>query len=109
MTEIPSSDEVKSDLKAALAARQELGPEYNDQVLQAFAEAVTRQLQQAQAAQKPVKAQTHGLTNEQRTGLAICSLIFGIPLTAITLAMAGLTGFGLVVLLILGVNFAATR
>jgi hypothetical protein len=109
MSEIPSTDEIKSDLKAALATRQELGPEYDDHVLQSFAEAVTRQLQQAQAQQKPTKAQTHGLSNEQRTGLAICSLIFGIPLTAISLALAGLTGFGLVVLLILGVNFAATR
>lgn len=93
--------DLKHELQATLAARREMGPAYDEQFLDKLVERLTRQMQPAQPAPLPANAPVAS----QRTAVAICSLIFGIPLVAITLS-AGFWAFLLIVLMILGINFA---
>jgi len=51
MTHLPTTDDVAYELKAALKTREELGPDYDEHVLQAFAETLTRQLRREAARQ----------------------------------------------------------
>ncbi len=106
------SEEVKRDLQATLAARRELGTEYDDHFLDALVERLTAQARQ-EAANAP-RAQQPGnhLSRDQRMGLAICSMIFGIPIIAITVGAGGalaplyfLSAVGMIVL----INVLAAR
>ena len=84
------SDELRRDSEAALAARMELGPEYNEYVAESLAERV-EDLVAARVAEQRVDAE---LTNREQaaeqsgrkrqTALAIVSLVMGIPITGIT-------------------------
>jgi hypothetical protein len=85
------------DLAAALAARRELGPEYDD----AFADAVAERLGQSMAAPQTgpyVHARTlierENAQAERRVTLTIAcfSLGAGIPLTGIAAGTSGLAG-----------------
>lgn len=102
-----SRDDLKRELQATLTARRELGPAYDEHFLDALVEKLTAQVQQQvqqqvratmpRAAQRP--------PHDQRLGLAICSLIFGIPLVAIGTSF-GPFGFFVVCLMIFGINVA---
>lgn len=99
------SNEIRHDVEATLSARRELGPEYDDHFIDTLtARLVQRARQEVQ--RTPVPHQ--GLAPEMRVAVAICSLIFGIPLVAIA-GGAGLPGLIVVALMIVGVNFAASR
>jgi len=89
----PNSDEVKRELQATLAARRELGPEYDEHFIQALTEKILAQVQE-QVARTPAPAppRQRGLAADQRLALAICSLIFLIPLIAIAGGMFGAFG-----------------
>jgi len=100
--------EVKRELEATLAARRELGPDYDAHLADAFVERVTARLS-AQLAQmqrqvkqaRPAEAPSH----DQRLGLAIVSIVMLIPLTGIVLgAGAGTGGLALLLALILAIN-----
>lgn len=95
------------EIQATLAARREMGAEYDDHFIQALAERLTAQARQEVARAQPAKPPRRGLSSEQRTGIAICSLIFGIPLIAISLGAGGGLYFGAIILLLLGINFLA--
>lgn len=103
-----SEAELQRDLAATLAARRELGPEYDAQLIEAFVEKVTTQLSaQLEDMQRQLKkAKLHGApSHEQRLGLAIVSIVMLIPLVAIVLgAGAGLTGLALLLLAIIAIN-----
>lgn len=105
-------DEIKRDLQATLAARRELGTEYDDQFLTALVEKITTQARQEMANAPRAQQPSNKLARDQRTGIAICSLIFGIPIIAITLGAGGafaplyfLTAVGMIVL----INVLAAR
>lgn len=86
------TDGVARELQAALAARQELGPSFDEHLAHALAEKIVAQVRaEVVAAPKPA---ARGLSRDQRTGLAICSLIFVIPLVGILGGMFG--GWGAV-------------
>lgn len=103
-SQLPTND-VRRDLEATLAARRDLGPEYDEHFIDTLTE---RLVQRARQEVQRTPAPHEGLTPEMRVAVAICSLIFGIPLVAIA---AGVSGVALVIvcLMILGVNFAASR
>jgi len=103
-SQVPSND-VRRDLEASLAARRELGPEYDDHFIDTLTE---RLVQRARREMRNTPAPQEKLTPEMRVAVAICSLIFGIPLVAIA-AGAGFAALVLVCLMILGINFAASR
>jgi hypothetical protein len=86
----PPRAETQRDVEAALAARRELGPEYEDQVAAGLADRVeqlvayrTAELRHADIARRDaVEAEKSGRT--QRFVLGIVSLGCGIPITAIS-------------------------
>ena len=85
----PNADgqNLSRELQAALAAREELGPAYDEHIAQALADKIVAQVRRELAAVP--KPKQRGLDKDQRTGLAICSLIFLIPLVAIAGGMFG--------------------
>ncbi|RSN69385.1 hypothetical protein [Actinomadura sp. WAC 06369] len=105
----------REDLTAALAARRELGPDYDD----AFIETVVDRIQEAldaRAAHAPAPAKRARparapapVTSERDHGLALAvlSLLAAIPLTAITAINAGLPGlvFTLAAIVLLNVTY----
>ncbi|MGH2516668.1 MAG: hypothetical protein ACRDHP_13525 [Ktedonobacterales bacterium] len=103
------TSEMKHEIQAAMAARRELGPEYDDHFLNALVEKLTRQPAEQRARPSRLPQRSNTLDASQRMTLAICSLIFGIPLVAISGALGGPIGLIVVCCAILGINFAASR
>lgn len=103
-SQLPTND-VRHDVEATMAARRELGPEYDDHFIDTLTE---RLVQRARLEVQRTPAPRQGLAPEMRVAIAICSLVFGIPLIAIS-AGAGFPSLILVCLMILGINFAASR
>ena len=89
-----------------MEARRELGPGYDEHFLDALVEKLTKHSQQMQqmqqAPQRHVSADNHV---GEALALGICSLIFGIPIVAITSA-AGLPALIVACAMIVGVNIA---
>ncbi len=81
-----SADETKRDVQATLAARRELGPEYDDHFLSQLVERLTAQVHREVANAPRASAPSNKLSRDQRTAVAICSLVFAIPLVAISIA-----------------------
>lgn len=95
--------EIAREVEASLAARRELGPAYDEQFLDALVEKMTVQAQaQSQVARRAERRSRPSTV--ARLLLAICSLVFGIPLVAIGAGILG--GFGLIVVaaMIVAVN-----
>ena len=93
----------QDELHAALEARRELGPEYEPQVVDSFLERVERRLAERRD-NKPARPEAN-----KTLALAIISLILSIPLTAIGVTQAGLTGLVVVWAGIVLVNLAYTQ
>ena len=104
-SQLPSND-VRHDVEATLAARRELGPEYDDHFIDTLTE---RLVQRARQEVQRTPAPRQGLAADQRVAIAICSLVFGIPLVAIATGIANVPGLIIVCVMILGINFAASR
>jgi hypothetical protein len=109
MTKQPNAnadtDNIAREVQAALGARQELGPAYDEHLAQALAEKLVAQVHRELAAvPKPTPS---GLSRDQRTGLAICSLIFLIPLVAILGGMFGGWGAAGAIAAVLALNLLA--
>ncbi|GAA2452151.1 hypothetical protein GCM10010191_82990 [Actinomadura vinacea] len=97
----------RDDLAAALAARRELGPDYDD----AFVETLVDRIEEtvaarASAVQAPRKAPAAqpGNGHGSDLALAIVSLIAAVPLTAIGVVNAGMPGLVVVCAAIVMVN-----
>ena len=93
-------EDIRRDLQASLEARRELGPAYDEQFLDALVEKLSRQMQQTQERQV-VKSENSG----NALALAICSLIFGIPIVAIA-SSVNLAALIIACAMIVGVNLA---
>lgn len=90
-----SPQEMKTELKAAVNARRELGPEMEDHVLEAFLARVQGHLeglrgQPAESGSKPVKKER---TDAIDVGAVVGPFALAIPLSAIAGQAAG--GFGI--------------
>jgi hypothetical protein len=94
------SDDINRELQATLQARRELGTTaYDEHFIEALVEKLRAEARAAQPQHRDV-----GPPSDQRLALAICSLIFGIPLIAI--ASGNLIGLILVCATLLGINVA---
>ena len=102
------TDYIKRDLQATLAARRELGTEYDDHFLNALAEKLTAQVRQEVAQAPRTPEPSNKLSRDQRTAVAICSLVFGIPIIAISISGGALYFLGAIALIAL-VNLLAAR
>ncbi|WP_350275938.1 hypothetical protein [Kribbella sp. HUAS MG21] len=111
------TDEVRKDLRAAAAARQELGPEYEDAIIESFLEKLDareaqRRGQDLEYRQRDQVLEAVGLkrreTDPGGLALAIVSVIAAIPITAIAADMLGLIGTIVCWAGLVGINFART-
>ncbi len=93
----------QDELHAALEARKELGPEYEPHVVDSFLERIERRLAERRDT-KPARPEAN-----KTLALAIISLILSIPLMAIGVTQAGLTGLVVVWAGIVLVNLAYTQ
>lgn len=99
------SDLVRRDeLETAVEARRELGPEYEDMVLDAFMEKLERRIDERMkeaAPRRPGKPSPHVVP------IALGSIGMGIPITAIAGGTAGAVGIAIAWIGIAIVNLAA--
>ncbi|MFI9720658.1 hypothetical protein ACIHFE_13530 [Streptomyces sp. NPDC052396] len=107
--------DLKKDLDATLQTRKELGPEYEDELIESFAEKldatverrVRRQLaerQMAEARGELPQAPSEFGTFGERFGFATVTLVLAIPLSAIGVTQAHLPGLLVTWAGIVGVN-----
>jgi Flp pilus assembly protein TadB len=98
----------REELEAALAARRELGPEREPEVVDAFLDRVERQLERRIAERSPVPRDERGF-EQRRFALGLISVACGIPLTAIALGTSGLAALVVVWVGIVLVNVVFAR
>jgi hypothetical protein len=111
------SEELQRDAEAALAARMELGPEYDEYVAEALAERV-EDIAEARAAelrQQILEASRAQAAEQSGRGrqlaLAIVSMVMGIPITAISASEVDPSIIGIAISWtgIVGVNWIHAR
>lgn len=112
MTEpVRPSQELRRDVDAALGARRDLGPEYEDAVAASLADRVAELVAQRAAVQEVTEQdRQHARDEEKATGdgrfiIALASLGAGIPITGIvndSITMTAIAWAGIV-----GINVAA--
>ena len=73
----------RDEARAALEARRELGPAYEDELAERFAEQIEKRLEDRLPAKRPA---------DQGTAIVIVSLIVAIPLLGIAAGTVGLAG-----------------
>jgi hypothetical protein len=110
--------ETRRDVEAALAARQELGPEYSDHIAAGLADRV-EQLAAIRTAELRFEAEREGKgstlergAQTQRFVTALASIVAGIPISIVGMQEGSLTGTAICWAGIVGVNMAqalATR
>ncbi|HEU4949024.1 MAG TPA: hypothetical protein VFT31_17885 [Kribbella sp.] len=85
-----AADETRKDLRAAVAARQELGPDYEPEIIDAFLEKLDARLaaRDVVPTQHPAQPAT-GTGDPGGLALAIVSVAAGIPITAIAAENGG--------------------
>jgi hypothetical protein len=92
----------RDDLAASLAARRELGPDYDA----AFVDAVAERIRQASAAGRPIIAEQEKGERSMALTIACVSLVVSIPVTAIAATQTGLAGLAVVWLALAVINVA---
>jgi hypothetical protein len=92
----------RDDLAASLAARRELGPDYDA----AFVEAITARIEQSSAARGTVIAGSEKGERAMALVVVCVSLGVSIPVSAIAATQAGLSGLVVVWLAIAVINVA---
>jgi hypothetical protein len=96
----------RDDVESAVAARQELGPEMEPAVVDAFLDKVERAVEARAAADAEAHKRGGGDGDSSSFALAIVSLGTGIPITAIAAGTAGVEGLIVAWAGIVGVNLA---
>ena len=88
----------RDEARAALEARRELGPGYEDELAERFAEQIEKRVEARLAAKRPA---------DQGTAIVIISLITAIPLLGIAAGTVGLAGVIAVCIALVLVNWIA--
>jgi len=107
VTEVP-----REELRATLAARQELGPEYDTALVDSLADRVEQVVQARVAAHQvqaplPQPAPSSALAPRERIALALGSMVLAIPCSAIAGDVGGTVGLAFVWVGVVLVNVAA--
>ncbi|TDE38523.1 hypothetical protein [Actinomadura sp. 6K520] len=102
----------RDDLAAAMAARRELGPEYDDAFIETVVERIQETLEARPAAvpvqrTRPGPLHGHG-GHDHSLAMAVLSLLAAIPLSAIAAVNAGLPGLFVVMTGIVLINVTYT-
>lgn len=115
MQKLVDTHELERELRATLSAQREIGPNYDHQLVENFMQRVNQQSVppafQPQPLMPPMPpAPTSHVTAGMRLALAIISVIFMVPLAAITTSSdGGLAALFVAGLVVLGINFAFNR
>ncbi len=88
----------RDEARAALEARRELGPGYEDELVERFAEQIEKRLESRLKAKRPA---------DQGTSIVIISLITAIPMLGIAAGTVGLAGVIAVCTALVLVNWIA--
>ena len=107
--------ETRRDIEAALSARRDLGPEYDDQIAAGLAERIDELVairladSRAEVSERQLDREDERSSRTQRFVLGIISLGAGIPITGIAAVQVDPSVVGVAVswLGIVGVNLAA--
>lgn len=94
----------REEVRSTLEARRELGADYEEALVESFAQRIEQRLDRTQ--RKPVQAKKDD-DSSQRFVLAIVSLGCAIPITGIALGAGGLAGLIVAWIGIVLVNVAA--
>jgi len=101
-----TSTDVRHDLKAAIGARAELGPEMEDHVIEVFLGHIEDRIQVR--IDQAVTAAKAGLSRKEKrlepTEMVLPSFALAIPLVAISAAMTGTIGVAAVMACVILVN-----
>ena len=106
---MPDDHITRQEVEALLAARVELGPAYDDAMVDSFAERIERAVAERTGSEL---ARWHGSsrreddTDSKQLALGIVSLGTGIPISAIAAGTAGLPGLITAWVGVVGVNLA---
>jgi hypothetical protein len=113
-----ATDDLRKDLRAAAAARQELGPEYEEAIIDSFLEKLDareaqRHGREAELRREDQVLEAMGLKRREGAdpgglALAIISVIAAIPLTAIAAEQMGRDGVLMAWIGLVAINFART-
>lgn len=115
MQKLVDTHELERELRATLSAQREIGPNYEHQLVENFMQRVNQQgvppSFQPQPLMPPMMppAPAPHVTAGMRLALGIISVIFMVPLAAITTANSGLAALFVAGLVVLGINFAFNR
>jgi hypothetical protein len=88
----------RRDYEALLATRGELGPDYDKALVDSFADRMEKEIQRRVSAASGGRSMEHRAAEaagKRQLALAITSLGVGIPITAISAAIADLPGLGI--------------
>jgi hypothetical protein len=88
----------RKDVQSAVEAHRELGPAYEDEIVDSLLAKIDQRLEEQRPPAAPAR---HG------PPMALLSLVFGIPITAIAGGLAGLAGIIVVWIGIVLVNVAS--
>jgi hypothetical protein len=111
-----ATDDMRKDLRAAVAARQELGPEYETEIIESFLEKLDareaqRHGREAELRREDQLLEAAGLKRREGAdpgglALAIVSVVAAIPITAIAADMVGFVGMVVSWAGLVGINVA---
>ena len=93
----------RDELRATLAARRELGREYEDELVESFARRLEERLQERRPQRVVRKDPSQG------TAITIVSILAAIPMVAIAGGTVGVPGVALVCLALVLINYFAHR
>jgi cytochrome P450 len=85
-----SDDLDRSEIEAVIETRRDLGPEYEPALVDSFVEKVEAAIEQRVDARLAARQRSQAMERRhsgQQLALGIVSLVLGIPITAITLAV----------------------
>ena len=87
---MPEEELERSELEALLATRQELGPAYERELVESFAERIERAVEVRVGQERSSRHAVDVLgsaAGKRQTALGIVSVVAGIPVSALTLAI----------------------
>ena len=90
----------REEARATLEARRELGPAYEDELVERFAQQIEARLKERAPARRPA---------DQSTAITIVSILAAIPLLGIAGGTAGVPGVALVCLALVLINYFVHR
>jgi hypothetical protein len=106
---VPDDELERRDYEALLATRGELGPDYDKALVDSFADRMEREIQRRVASTsggRSMQQRAQEAAGKRQLALGIVSLGVGIPITAISAAIADLPGLTVAWLGIAAVNAA---